>query len=371
MEKKLEFFIIPHYVVFGSHATDMIPEILQRLEITSNSKILLITGPTITYDIAMNLVHPRIEEITGNVQVIKISREVPSTKYLISLRSEVRKSTPTLIVAVGGGSVIDYAKVLAHWFKVPYITVPTSASHDGIASPAISYLLRKRLTEEVGGDYSVLKPPIAVIADIEVILKAPYRLLAAGCGDLVAKITAVRDWKLAHRLKGEDYSEYAASLAVTSAKLVMSKAEYISKITRDGVRAVVKALIGCGVAMSIAGSSRPCSGAEHLFSHALDYLAEVHGFKPAHHGEQVGVGSILMAYLHGMKWQRIRAFLKKIKAPTTARELGIEPKYIVKALTIAHTIRPERYTILGSTGVSEKAAWKIVKVTGVVSEEHD
>ena len=105
----------------------------------------------------------------------------------------VNRVKPDILIAVGGGSVIDCAKVIAHWLGIPYITVPTSASHDGIASPAISYLLRKKLSECIGGDYSILDPPIAIVADIDVISRAPYRLLAAGCGDLIAKLTAEQE----------------------------------------------------------------------------------------------------------------------------------------------------------------------------------
>jgi glycerol-1-phosphate dehydrogenase [NAD(P)+] len=125
---------------------------------------------------------------------------------------------------------------------------------------------------------------------------------------------------------------------------------------------VVEALISCGVAMSIAGSSRPCSGAEHLFSHALTRTAP----HPALHGEQVGVGTILSAYLHGANWQLIRDVLRRIGAPTNARELGIEGQHITKALTIAHKIRPDRYTILGEKGLTQEAAERVSRVTSVI-----
>jgi len=99
-----------------------------------------------------------------------------------------------------------------------------------------------------------------------------------------------------------------------------------------------------------------------LFSHALDMLAE----KPALHGEQTGVGTIIMAYLHGMKWERVRETLKRVGAPTNAYELGIDPEVIIEALTIAHTIRPGRYTILGKDGLTREAAEKAAKITGVI-----
>jgi len=113
--------------------------------------------------------------------------------------------------------------------------------------------------------------------------------------------------------------------------------------------------------MSIAGSSRPASGSEHMFSHALDIVAE----KPALHGEQCGVGTIMMMSLHGGDWKRIREVLKCIGAPVTAEELGVDRDEIIEALLMAHRIRPERYTILGS-GLTKGAAIKLAKKTGII-----
>lgn len=269
---------------------------------------------------------------------------------------EIRDGGFNWLIAVGGGSIIDVAKLASFRAGIPFISFPTTASHDGIASAnaSIKGIDAKTSVKAV--------PPVAVIADVEVIKTAPYRYLAAGVGDIISNLTAVRDWQLAHRIKGEYYSEYAASLSLMSAKMVIKNADVIRLGNEESVRKVVKGLISSGVAMSIAGSSRPASGAEHLFSHALDAIAP----KPALHGEQTGVGTIIMAYLHGMKWERVRETLKKVGAPTNAYELGIEPEYIIEALTVAHKIRPERYTILGKDGLTREAAEKAAKITGVI-----
>jgi glycerol-1-phosphate dehydrogenase [NAD(P)+] len=114
--------------------------------------------------------------------------------------------------------------------------------------------------------------------------------------------------------------------------------------------------------MSIAGSSRPCSGSEHLFSHALDMVKPNHGM----HGEQCGVGAIMMAYLHKINWRRIRDTLEKLGAPTTANELGVEGEDIVRALELAGTIRPERYTILNKLNLNHESYRKLVERTGII-----
>ena len=272
------------------------------------------------------------------------------------VQREIRRLKPDIIVGVGGGKDIDVAKLSSMKTSTRFLSVPTAASHDGIASPLVSM-------KGLNRPYSyVAHAPIAIVADTSIIAKSPYRLIASGCGDVVAKYTAVRDWKLAHRIKNEYYGDSAAELALMSARLVIRNASSIRSMSDSGVRTLVEALISCGVAMSIAGTSRPCSGAEHLFSHALAMIAP----KPALHGEQCGVGTIMCAYLHGANWQLIKDVLHRVGAPTTAKELGIEAEYIIEALTKAHSIRPERYTILGESGLTKEAAQRVASITGVI-----
>jgi len=263
----------------------------------------------------------------------------------------------SLVLGVGGGKVIDVAKMAATLAGISFISVPTAASHDGIASP------RASIRDGEKGSVSMkATSPMGVIADTDIIIKAPFRLLASGCADIVSNYTAILDWKLAHRLLNERYSESAAALSLMTAKMIIKSADAIKEGLERSARLVVKSLISSGIAISIAGSSRPASGSEHKFSHALDSIAP----KPALHGEQCGVGTIMMMHLHGGDWKFIKDALKKMHAPTTAYELGIEPEYIIEALTKAHTIRKERYTILGDRGLTREAAEKLAKKTEVI-----
>ncbi|WP_297508808.1 NAD(P)-dependent glycerol-1-phosphate dehydrogenase [Thermococcus sp.] len=351
MEKRLHLMQLPREVLLGENLKGEVVNVARRLGL--GEKALVLYGPR-TREIA----GAEIERNLGQAYEVKgvLIRKGATMEEVQRTIEAIRDENAQWTIAVGGGSIIDVAKLASFKTGVPFISFPTTASHDGIASANASI-------RDLGAKTSVKAvPPIAVIADVTVIKTAPYRYLAAGVGDTISNLTAVKDWQLAHRIKGEYYSEYAASLSLMSAKMVIKNADIIRLGNEESVRKVVKGLISSGVAMSIAGSSRPASGAEHLFSHALDMLLE----KPALHGEQVGLGTIIMAYLHGLKWERIRETLKRVGAPTTAYELGIEPEVVVEALTIAHTIRSERYTILGKDGLTREAAERAAKITGVI-----
>jgi glycerol-1-phosphate dehydrogenase [NAD(P)+] len=198
---------------------------------------------------------------------------------------------------------------------------------------------------------------MAIIADTGIIASAPHRLLAAGCADVISNYTAILDWELAHRIKGEPMSEYAIALSKMTAEILVKNADLIKPHQEQSAWFVTKALVSSGVAMSIAGSSRPASGGEHKFSHALDRLAP----GKALHGESCGIGTIISMYLHGGDWRGIRASLKTIGAPTTPADLGISDEVAVEALLMAKTIRPERFTIF-DMGITRESAEKLVQM---------
>ncbi len=350
-EESVHYMQLPREVIVGKDVVNRVGEVCTRLGFRGTA--LIVSGP-VTYPLTGERVAKSAAKSGFTVEHAIVNEA--SEPVLEEVLGRIRETKARVVLAVGGGKDIDLAKLASAKASVYFMSIPTAASHDGIASP---YASIKGATKP----YSVRgQAPIAILADVDVLAESPYKLLAAGCGDIVAKYTAVKDWQLAHKLKNEYYGEYAANLALMSAELITRNANDIVQRRLEGVRTVVEALISCGVAMSIAGSSRPCSGAEHLFSHALDIVAG----DTSLHGERAGVGAVLCAYLHGSNWQAIRDFLREIGAPSTAKELKVTPEQLVKALTMAHTLRPERYTILGETGVAEAAAVRVAKATGVI-----
>jgi glycerol-1-phosphate dehydrogenase [NAD(P)+] len=344
--KKIE---LPREVWMGPRVLGQVADVCSRL---CTDKTALIVADSLTFKLAGDRVRRLLVKADFDVKHVLIERADMATVERVR---EIVKRGVGFLIGVGGGKSIDVAKLSSFQEGKPFISIPTAASHDGMISARASIKGGRQLTSVQ------THSPLAIVADTIIIKGAPHRLLAAGCGDMIANFTAVRDWELAHSLRGEPYSEYAAALSLMSAKIVMENADVIRRHTEESVRKVVKALISSGVAMGIAGSSRPASGSEHLFSHALDLIAP----KPALHGEQCGVGTIMMTQLQGGDWQAIREALRTIGCPTNAKELGIPSKYIIKALTIAHRIRKDRYTVLDG-GLSKRTAERLAKNTEVI-----
>lgn len=260
------------------------------------------------------------------------------------------------ILGVGGGSKIDIAKLVAADLHIPFISIPTSGAHDGIASG------RASLKMDRGPKSIDAVTPMGIIADTEIISQAPHRTLASGCADVISNLTALMDWDYASRLRAEQVSSSAYALSLLAANAVIDNAGIISLRTEESTWVAMKPIIISGISMSVAGSSRPTSGSEHMFSHALDQMH----VSNAMHGEQCGVGTIMMTYLHGGDWKRVRGALMKIGAPVDAEGLGVMDEDIVEALMNAHKIRKDRFTILGTSGLTKQSAEHVAKETLVI-----
>ncbi len=340
---------LPRLIVIGERNISGIGNFLGAL--SNPKRVSLVSGLNVK-----RLIQDKIEDSLRQSGIEYQWRSAPESSIgaLKILEEQVREDGSQLIAGIGGGKAVDAAKMTAFNLQVPFVSVPTAASHDGIASPFVS--LKSDKPHSI-----VATAPLGVFVDIDIIKSAPRRLLSSGCGDLIANLVAVSDWKLGSDRTGEYYGIYSASLATMSAKIVMENSARFAKEGMDE-RVIVEALISAGVASCIAGSSRPCSGSEHLFSHALDQLAPEIGM----HGEKCGIGAIMMAKLQGQNWKEIAQALKNVGAPTTAGEIGLDRDTLVQALKIAQDMRPERYTILKENGMTREKAVALAEETSVL-----
>ena len=355
MFEKSTWIRLPRNVVVGHGVLDRVVEAVDDLYLAGRP--LLVTSPT-PDEIAGKRVAAQFE--AAGVEPATTVVEDASFSAVEEVIATAREADADFLIGIGGGKPIDIAKMAADELDLALISVPTAASHDGIVSG------RGSVPEGDTRHSVAADPPLAVVADTELLAAAPWRLTTAGCADIISNYTAVKDWQLAHRLKNVEYSEYAGALSRMTAEMLVESADSIKQGLEESAWIVIKALVSSGVAMSIAGSSRPASGAEHLISHQLDRIAP----GAALHGHQVGVASLVTEYLHSGadgEWRSVRSALENLGAPTSAAALGIDDADFLEAVTTAHTIR-DRYTVLGN-GVDERAAYEAATTTDVVERE--
>ncbi|MCV0410801.1 NAD(P)-dependent glycerol-1-phosphate dehydrogenase [Nitrosopumilus sp.] len=340
---------LPRQIVVGEKNISEFGGFLHNL--TKPKKVSLISGSHVK-----KILKEKIEKSlkSKKIQFVWHLSKDNQISSLKKIEKDVKKDHSDIVAGIGGGRSVDAAKMVSFNLDIPFVSVPTAASHDGMASPFVSVKTDKPHS-------IVASAPLGVFVDIDIIKKAPTRLLSSGCGDLIANIIAVKDWQLGHEKTGEYYGRYSADLALMSANIVIENSRKYAKNGLDA-RVIVEALISAGVASCIAGSSRPCSGAEHLFSHALDKIAPGKGL----HGEKCGLGSIMISKLQGQDWRKIAKALKDLGAPTTARQIGLKEEQIIDALIIAQELRPERYTILKEIEMTERKAMNLAKSTKVI-----
>ncbi len=354
MFDKSTWIRLPRNVVVGHGVRSAVADVIGDLHL--QGRPLLVTSPR-PRAVAADPIAADLEAAGFEPAIVTI--ESATFEAVETVIETATAENAAYLIGIGGGKAIDIAKMASDHLDMGFLSVPTAASHDGIVS-------NRGSVPDGDSRHSVAaEPPLAVVADTEILAEAPWELTTAGCADIISNYTAVMDWRLANRLKDVVYSEYAAALSEMTAEILVDNADLVRPGLEESSWIVTKALVSSGVAMSIAGSSRPASGAEHLFSHQLDRLAP----GVALHGHQVGVGSIMTAYLHGGDrgiWQDIHDALDSIDAPTTADELGIDEATVIDALTTCHEIR-DRYTILGDEGINERAAQEVGKKTGVIS----
>ncbi|MFE5739927.1 iron-containing alcohol dehydrogenase family protein [Streptomyces celluloflavus] len=255
----------------------------------------------------------------------------------IKLGDAMKKGHYDAVVGLGGGKIIDCAKYAAARIGLPLVAVATNLSHDGLCSPVAT------LDNDAGrGSYGVPNP-IAVVIDLDIIREAPVRFVRSGIGDAISNISAVADWELSHRETGESIDGLAAAMARQAGEAVL---RHPGEVGDDAfLQVLAEGLVLTGISMSVAGDSRPASGACHEINHAFDIL---YPRRSASHGEQCGLGAAFAMHLRGDRETSalMAGVLRRHGLPVTPGEIGFTDEEFVAAVAYAPKTRPGRYTIL-------------------------
>lgn len=346
-------FNLPYCLVIEEGACERLNEILADcIPGIEKKKVLIVTEPVL------------IEIMQEYLAEMK--RDLPASEtYLIDensfdeameLAKHICMEDFEIIIGVGGGKVLDVAKYAGFVGKIPYICVPTTLSNDSLASPVA-------VLGTVGDERKTLKCkiPTGIVVDVNVIMDAPVEQLQSGIGDTISKYTALYDWKLDAMHKKDSVDDFAyllSDMALTS----LCYHEEKSLKSKEFIKILTQSLVLGGLAMEIAGNSRPSSGSEHLFCHSLEAH---HKEIKISHGMAVALGSLVSCRLQGRNVERLERILHAYGMDMNPMNWGITREIFVDAWMKAADTRKDRYTILNQVSLTDKMLGDIYeKLTG-------
>jgi glycerol-1-phosphate dehydrogenase [NAD(P)+] len=332
----------PLTIDIGAGTVGGLAPLLADRRISSGGHVAVVVGPGLGEEIADSL------EL-ANAEIWHT--EAGGVEEATGLARKLREGFYDALVGIGGGRTIDLAKYAASLSGLPMVAVATSLAHDGLASPVASL-------EDHGrkGSYGV-QMPIAVMVDLDYVRRSDPALRRGGVGDVISNLSAISDWRLAERVRGETVDGVAVTFARTAATSIVHRDDGIDDDAF--LIALAEALVLSGLAMATAGSSRPCSGGDHEILHAIDHLFP----GTAGHGELAGAASLFTAWLreeNGLA-AGLDACLRRHDLPRVPADLGLSEAQFAQAVVHAPLTRPDRYTILEHLELDDAAAFERVQ----------
>lgn len=270
--------------------------------------------------------------------------------YAMSIAERVIATDISCIVGMGGGKVLDVCKYAAYVSKAPFLSIPTTAANDGLTSPIAVLKRQDDRPKSLGSAMASM-----ILIDTDVIFAGPKQLIKAGIGDTISNYMALLDWELACERGKDKMNGYAYLMSQSSLDALM-KTQF-DCICPEFVGVLVNSLVLSGIAMDFAGSSRPVSGSEHLFSHALDYFSE----KKNLHGIQTALGTVAVLKLIGRDHSEVVDYLHKFKVNINPKTLEIDEGTFSYCMQNATKMRTNRYTYLHEVDLNTVRLKKIYK----------
>lgn len=298
-------------VTVGDGAINDIAAIVKNLNnknLNKSTEKVFVLADKNTYAAAGEKVCDLLEKDNINVSkyVFKDDNLEPDEKS-VGLAVMNFDSTADVVVGVGSGVINDIGKILSNVANKPYVIVGTAPSMDGYAS-ATSSMTMEGIKISLNS-----KCPDVIVGDIDVLAKAPKKMMASGLGDMVAKYISICEWRISNLINGEYYCPKVAELVRISLKKCVDSSDKLLCGDKEAVRAVFEGLIVCGGAMKLAGLSRPASGVEHYISHIWDMRGAEFNTPVENHGYQCALGTLTAASIYD-----------KIKKITPNKEKAME-----------------------------------------------
>ena len=223
-----------------------------------------------------------------NKEIVLCPDGLHADNHGVALAMEQLADKCDYLIAIGSGTVHDITRYIAYNKGVPFVSCPTAASVDGFCSSVAAMTW-----DGFKKTFTAVAPKI-VVADLDIISKAPAFLTSSGFGDMIGKFIALADWKIAHELTKEYFCPVIHDMTLDATRAVMESAEDIKNGDVSAFEKLMYGLLMSGLAMQLLGNSRCASGAEHHISHLIEMQPDGLGvYSEALHGEKVGVGTLI------------------------------------------------------------------------------
>lgn len=323
-------------------------------------------GLDLIYDILLDnnicgqmllITEPKLEEMYGKkvesqlkkINSLKIEYlKDNSSTYAMEIAQYAIENDIDIIIGLGGGKILDVCKYASYISKKIFISLPTTLANDGIASPIAVLKCKDGKTKSLGA-----KMADVIVIDTTLMSNCPLQFIKAGIGDTISNYTALLDWNLAHSKKKDKINDFAYLMSQESLNTLLNTE--FTKIDENFIKVLANSIVLSGVAMQLAGSSRPVSGSEHLFSHALDYYTNLNNL----HGLQVALGTVSILKILNKDYSKILSYLKKFDVDINPRTLGIDETDFIICMTNASSMRKNRYTCLNEINLKKTNLKKI------------
>jgi len=311
-----------------------------------NGKFLFLTDEHLYSIYGENVVN-QINKI-GTVDILFVNDN--SLENAIQISKKLIEEDFKYVVGLGGGRVLDVCKYASYSAKKIFISIPTTVANDGVASPIAVLKMNNGKVKSLGSKMAQM-----ILLDTDIINNGPKELVKAGIGDTISNYMALLDWELADKRNIEKINDLAYMMSKESLNALL-RTQYNS-ICPEFIEVLASSIILSGLAMNFAGTSRPVSGSEHLFSHAVDYYSNSNNL----HGFTVALGTIAMLKLIKHDYSEVLNYLKKFEININPVHLNISEEDFVNCMQKAPKMRNDRYTYLNEININEEELKKIYK----------
>ncbi len=335
-------------IIVEEDAIDKLPNIIKEF-----SKVLIVTTESL-----YKLFNIWMENITklDNVEVHYLKEY--SVKEASIISNHLIINYFDCLVSIGGGTVNDTCKLAAKYSEKTFVSVPTIVSNDGVCSNTAVLKFEGNHTDGLPA-----KAPDIIMIDTNIIKSSPIKYLKAGLCDIVSNYTALYDWQLAIEKDKETRNDVARIISSNALYNILNLSEPINSQSNWHIKLICESLVLSGIAMEIKGNTRPCSGSEHLFNHAINMF---HPEIKVLHGLLVGLGALTTSIWQSQDYELLLNYFRKNKIDIRPSVLGISEDIFADAWLNASSTRPTRYTILNEKKPSRE---ELIKIYNKIEKE--